>query len=318
MNFAPSIIYGLIGYPVKHSFSPAMHNAAFKYLKHSGQLNCDVEYRLFEICPGKLKQFLLPDSNKKFKDTNNNSIRAADVIGFNITIPHKLRAVEILEGSPFLIKNIPTEQDHYVFISGAINTVKRDNNTLLFCNTDAPGFVRSLKEDLKFNTQGKNILIFGCGGAGRAVIAGLTEQTAGIKKIYIFDASKEVIESAQKHFSRFSFENEKLEFISEEHIPDKIKDCTLLVNASFVGMKQGDGSVIDKKLLHKDLSVYDVVYNRETQLVKDAESLLLPAADGLGMLLYQGVLAFEFWTGKGAPVEVMRQALQGELEKCRR
>ncbi len=317
MNYAPSIIYGLIGYPVKHSFSPAMHNAAFKYLKHSGQLNCDAEYRLFEICPGKLKQFLLPDSDQEFKDTNNNSVRAADVIGFNITIPHKLRAVEILGGSPFLIKNIPTEQDHYVFISGAINTVKRDNN---FCNTDAPGFVRSLKEDLKFNTQGKNILIFGCGGAGRAVIAGLTWEDSGIKKIYIYDVSKEATESAQKHFSRLDFLNlkEKLEFISEKQIPEKIKKCSLLVNASAVGMKQGDGSVIDRKLLHEDLFIYDVVYNRKTQLIKDAKSLLLPAADGLGMLLYQGVLAFEFWTGKDAPVEVMRLALQGELEKCRR
>ena len=93
-----------------------------------------------------------------------------------------------------------------------------------------------------------------------------------------------------------------------------------MVNASPVGMKEGDPSVIKKELLHKDLSVYDVVYNRETQLVKDAKEVAGPlkAVGGLGMLLYQGVAAFEFWTAREAPLELMRRALEEGLKECRK
>ncbi|MFH0913030.1 MAG: hypothetical protein V1884_01940 [Candidatus Omnitrophota bacterium] len=83
-------------------------------------------------------------------------------------------------------------------------------------------------------------------------------------------------------------------------------------------MKEGDSSVVEKKLLHQDLSIYDVVYNRKTQLIEDAESLNLRVKDGLGMLLYQGAVAFELWTGQKAPIEVMREALQEELKRCQR
>ena len=90
-----------------------------------------------------------------------------------------------------------------------------------------------------------------------------------------------------------------------------------MVNASPVGMKEGEGSVIDKSLLHKDLYVYDVVYNRETQLIKDAKSLGLRFLDGLGMLLHQGAAAFEFWAGQEAPIEIMRKALEEESARCK-
>lgn len=292
-------IYGLIGYPVKHSLSSAMHNAAFE------ALNINAEYRLFEVEPEKLEDFLLkPD--KIFKDTKGNSIRAGDILGFNITVPYKVRALEIAS----LIKNAVPRQYSEVVLSGAINTVKRENGKLHYRNTDTVGFMKSLREDLKFNSANKNIFIFGCGGAGRAIIAGLICKGAGIKKIFIYDLNKDAIDSAQKHFSKLSAWIEgELEFISLEQIPEKVKDCALLINASPLGMKEGDGSVINKDLLHVNLSVYDVVYNRQTQLIKDAKSAGLNAVNGLGMLLYQGLKAFELWTGKKAPVEVMRKAL---------
>jgi len=305
-------IYGLIGYPVKHSLSPAMHNAAFKYLKERKKINYDAEYRLFEIKPEELKDFLL---NKDFlvKDTTGKSFYAKEIEGFNITIPHKVKAREILLPGDFgLTKEVTVRQDHYVFLSGAINTVKRDKNRLEYYNTDSGGFIESLKEDLEFDTKDKNILIFGCGGAGRAVIAALTWKDTNISKIYIYDTNKEAVESAKKHFDRFDFVKDKLEFILAEQIPEKIEGLDLLVNASPVGMNEGDGSVVDKSLLHRGLSIYDVVYNRETQLIKDAKSLGLHVTDGLGMLLYQGAYSFEFWTDRVAPVEIMRQALKNK------
>ncbi len=302
-------IYGLIGYPVKHSLSPAMHNAAFKHL------NIDAEYRLFEIKPEALEMFLL--KNIHVKDTEGNSFFSQDIVGFNITIPYKVRTKEILEREFSSNKNAPLIlwDLHYVKVSGAVNTVRRADGKLEYFNTDAAGFLKSLKENLKFDTEKKKVLIIGCGGAGRAVIAALSWKQNKINKIFIYDVNKEALDSAKGHFSSFQYVMDKLEFILDKDIPRVIKDCQLIINASPVGMKEGDGSIVDKTQLHRNLSVYDVVYNRETQLIKDAKSLGLPAADGLGMLLYQGVDVFELWTGQKAPIEIMRQALIEAINK---
>jgi len=293
-------IYGIIGYPIKHSLSPAMHNAAFK------ELGIDAEYKLFEVKPEELEDFLL---NRK------------DVIGFNITIPHKVRALEILKKRyPFTATGKMVEEDlYYVKLSGAINTVKKIGDTIEYRNTDSHGFLKSLEVDLKFEPKNKSILLIGCGGAGRAVIAGLSWKNIGVKKIYIYDLNDEAIVLGKLHFSSLpqweSYLENKIEFILKGQIENRIKNCHLLVNASSLGMKEGDISPIDKKLLRKDLFVYDVVYNRETQLIKDANEIGCKAVGGKGMLLYQGVGAFEFWTGKKAPVEVMKKALSKALDR---
>lgn len=302
------LIFGLIGFPVKHSFSPAMHTAAFK------KLGINARYTLFEIEPKDLEDFLLKPE-KEFKDTEGNIFRAGAIAGFNITIPHKVKAKEILKKHA----NAKNENPFYTELSGAINTVKRENGSLAYTNTDAPGFLLSLKKELEFNPKGRQAFVAGCGGAGRAIIAALSGRDCGIDKISIYDKSNEAMELARKHFSAcfidYPYLEKKLEFITENQISDKIKKANLLVNASPVGMKKEDPSIIDKNILHKDLYVYDVVYNRQTQLIKDAKSLGLKASCGLGMLLYQGVYAFEFWTKKSAPVEEMEQALKKEIDK---
>lgn len=313
-------IYGLIGYPVKHSFSPAMHNAAFK------ELNIAAEYRLFEVRPEDLEDFLL---NKDFrlKDNKGNYIYAKDIEGFNITIPHKVRAKEILEKRfPLSLGKYPQQDLYYVKLSGAINTVKRGVRPL-YWNTDAWGFLKSLEDKegswgLGFSPGGKSALVIGCGGTGRSVIASLSWKNL-CRKIYIYENDPVAVNAAREHFFGQDLSNEwvdllrqKLEFIVGENIPKTIGNCDLLVNASPVGMEEGDGSVIDKNLLHSGLSVYDVVYNQETQLIKDAKSLGVPVVGGLGMLLHQGTSAFNLWTGVPPPIDVMRQALEEELTKC--
>lgn len=314
-------IYGLIGYPVKHSLSAAMHNAAFK------ELGIEAQYRLFEIPPEKLEGFLLR-SDEKFTDTEGKNISIGDLSGFNITIPYKVRAREILEQRyPYKISSFHAELElYYVKLSGAVNTVKRDVDGLIYRNTDASGFLKSLKEDLgincRSNLKNKNVFLIGCGGAGRAVIAALSWKEYKVKKIYIYEVNAEAIKSVKEHFSTLSDQwqkiiNEKLEFVAQGQIPEKIKQCQLLVNASPIGMKEGDPSVVDKNLLHKDLYVYDVVYNRMTQLVRDAQEACSEekACRGLGMFLYQGERALEFWIGRHAPSEVMRQTLEEALNK---
>nr|MBU1328246.1 shikimate dehydrogenase [Candidatus Omnitrophota bacterium] len=285
-------IYGVIGWPVKHSLSPAMHNAAFK------ELGIEAEYKLFEVRPEELEYFIL---NRK------------DVAGFNITVPHKIKAREILEKK----HEAPVKHTQFnVMLTGAVNTVKRTVNTLEYQNTDVLGFQTALKEDLKFDADNKNALVIGCGGAGRAVIAALSN--IGINKMYVCEINKAQVDSAKEYFSKLSQDwqailKKKIEYISSEQLPEKINECQLLVNASPVGMKEGGLGVVDKKILHKDLYVYDVVYNRETELIRDAKLLGLRCAGGLSMLLYQGAHAFEFWTGKIAPIKVMKKALKQAL-----
>lgn len=279
-------IYGLIGWPVKHSLSAAMHNAAFSASKISA------EYKLFSL-PGKqLKDFLLGNIN-------------SEVLGFNITIPYKVKALEILRLSG-------ERTDDIVTLAGAINTVKRGDKIIK--NTDATGFRKALVG--KFSLENKSVLLIGCGGAGRAVMAGLNAVPAPAV-VYVYEKNADTLKTAQKHFESFK-KNKYLKydfkFISREELPEKIKDCQLLVNATPLGMKDGDPSPINKNLLHRDLYVYDLVYNRETELILDVKDKCLGFSDGRGMLLYQGVEAWEFWMGKKAPVDVMRQALDKALE----
>ncbi|MDD5247259.1 MAG: hypothetical protein PHS09_07700, partial [Candidatus Omnitrophica bacterium] len=134
--------FGIIGYPVKHSRSPAMHNAAFC---HYG---IEAEYKLYEVEPQNLKKFLLED------------VFTLGLSGFNVTIPHKVKARQILEDNfPRPEESIMPESLYYVKLSGAINTVKRDADSLAYFNTDASGFLRSLKEDLGFDPQGKSVFL---------------------------------------------------------------------------------------------------------------------------------------------------------------
>lgn len=296
--FSDKKIYGLLGYPVKHSFSPFIHNAAFRALK------INAEYRLFEVKPQELEDFLLT------------SVFSEGISGFNITIPYKVKAKQIMEEKfPLPEDNLLREDLYYVRASGAVNTVKRNGDKLEYYNTDVNGFLISLDKDLHFNPKGKTVLVIGCGGAGRAVIAGLSWKDNAPKKIYVNDTSDEAIKSAKELFFQFERFRDKLEFISSEKIPEVIGGCDLLINASGAGMEGEDVSLVDENLLHDRLAVYDLVYNKETRLIKDAKSRGLNAADGRTMLLYQGALAFEIWTGQSAPVKQMRQALTEAIKR---
>ena len=299
-------------YPVKHSFSAAMHTAAFK------KLNINAEYRLFEVPPKDLEGFLL--GKIKTNDVKGKEFLSSGISFFNITIPHKIRAKEILEKNfPVQETQITLKDFYYVKLSGAINTIKKTCGETKYYNTDAWGFLKSLEEDLKFDPKGKEIFVNGCGGAGRAVIAALSWSNVGIKKIYVNDINEQAIDSAKKHFShlpQWSELKDRLQFISKDRIQDFINKAQLFVNASPIGMKEVDIPAVKKDWLHRDLSIYDVVYNRVTELVKFGKELGIPATGGLGMLLYQGAAAFEIWTEKPAPIEEMRYALKEEMNKC--
>ncbi len=320
-----SKIYGLIGYPVKHSLSPLMYNAAFQ------ALNIPAEYRLFEVEPAKLESFLI--DNIKITDRQGRESYSQDIVGFNITIPHKVRACEILKKKfPLSFGKLAQVDQYYVKLSGAVNTVKREGGQPLYYNTDAAGFLKSLEDKeegwgLGFKTKGKSALVIGSGGAGRAVLAALSwkNKDTVMEKIYITDINQNALEGTRKHFlgqdrsqDWVDWLTQKLEFITSGQIPETIEKCDLLVNASPVGMENDEGSLVSKHLIEKNkkLSAYDVVYNRTTQLVKDAKSLGRAAVGGKGMLLHQGIAAFLFWFPERAKdkteiEKAMRKALNG-------
>ena len=141
--------YGLIGCPVKHSFSPFMHNAAF------GALGIPAEYRLFAIEPQRLEDFLLRDI--RIKDTTGVTFSSQQIVGFNVTIPHKESVIKYLQ-----------RKSAEVEFTGAVNVVARENNGLGGWNTDGIGFERHLRSELEFDASERNIIILGAGGAAKA------------------------------------------------------------------------------------------------------------------------------------------------------
>ncbi len=300
-------LYGLIGHPVGHSLSPVIHNAAFKA---SG---INAQYILLDIIPEELEGFLL-DPDKEVKDQQGNVVRAGDIRGFNVTVPHKVRAKEILRNySAKDPAQILTLDNQLIEMAGALNTVKREEGQLVCYNTDIWGFRKSLEIDLKFGCKDKNVMLMGCGGAGRAVVAGLALDEPGVNRIFIYEKRKETVKLAESNFSHFKHISGLIEFIDENDMKDVVIDCQLLVNATPVGMADGDVSPLCKDFLHKDLSVYDVVYNRETQLIKDARDRGLRAAGGRGMLAYQGARAWGLWFERDEPCDIMLKALEKEL-----
>lgn len=272
--------YGLIGHPVGHSLSPAMQNAAFK------ACGIDAKYELYDVEPALLEEFL--------GNLNRNRIS-----GLNVTIPHKIKAKEYVEHKGTLEETAKR--------LGAVNTIKVAEEGIRGFNTDGPGFYRSLVEDLKFEPEGKNIFVMGSGGAAMAIVMYLGN---GPKSISVYDIDKKKMEDLKNRYKKY-YNEERFVIVGEDEIKEALAKSALLVNATPIGMKKDDPSPVNKNMLHAGLYAYDLVYNHPTtQLVKEAKRRKVHAVTGLGMLLYQGAIAFEIWTGKKAPIDVMRKALK--------
>lgn len=278
-------IYGLIGHPVRHSLSPVMQNAAFR------ACGIDAEYGLYDVAVPDLEQFLW-------------NIRQIGMSGINVTIPHKIEAKRFLERSGSIDDNARK--------LGAVNTVKvLEDGSLSGSNTDGPGFYRSLVEDLKFEPEDRGIFVLGAGGAATAVVMYLGRAP---RKIFIFDVdrkkTKDLIDRYEKYYGP-----SRIAAADETDLKKSLDSSDLLINATPIGIKVGDPSPVKKEMMHTGLRVYDMVYNRPvTELVREANSLKLHAVTGLGMLLYQGAIAFETWTGVKAPIEEMKRALKEALK----
>ncbi len=276
-------VCAIIGNPVEHSVSPAMHNAAF------AKLGLDYIYVPFLVKPEQLQKAV-------------EGLWALNVVGFNITIPHKVTVLPLMDVVDPLAQKI-----------GAVNTVVNDNGKMTGYNTDAEGFYRALREN-GIKPDNKKITILGAGGASRAISYFLAKNGAGLtilnRKEHLFNAES-IAALIKKDLGS------DVKVMEIETLAAGLKNTDILVNATSIGMSPYAGkSIVPADLLRNIPVVIDVVYNPlETRLLKEAKAAGAQTISGLDMLVWQGALAFEKWTGQKAPIEIMKQVAVRMLGK---
>lgn len=268
---------GLFGYPVSHTISPKMHNAGFEYL------GLDIIYLPFSIYPKDLEDAI-------------KGLITLGFIGINVTIPYKQDVMQYLD--------IITPSAKMI---GAVNTILVKGKKLIGYNTDGIGFVKSLEKVYHYQLRGKTMFLLGAGGAGRAVA--IQSALNGLKCVFIADK----IANSAKNLARFVPKCEAIYVKIGKEMRDAIHESDIIVNATPCGLRPDDPISIPSEWIPRERLVYDLIYNpQKTKLLKEVKGCR--AVNGLGMLLYQGASSFEIWTGKKAPVSVMRSNMGSGLK----
>ena len=271
--------YGVLGFPVAHSLSPAMQEAGFK------ALGIPAEYLRVEVPAGGL-----PDALPR--------LRNAGFQGWNCTLPHKESMFALCD-----------ETDESARESSAVNTVLVSARGLRGSSTDADGWEDDVQAAWKLDLTTQRVLLLGCGGVGRTLAFRLARR--GCRQLTLCNRSpgkaiqlaKEIRQFAQTPVQTVSWEREAL--------AQATKQSDLLVHATQLGLADHETLPLAAESLHEGIRVYDTVYRKDfTALVRMARDRKVPALDGLGMLLHQGARSLSLWTGKPAPVAAMRAALE--------
>lgn len=274
-------LVGLFGHPVSHSQSPMMHNAAF------AQMGLGFAYVAFDVDPANMEDAV-------------RGIRALGLKGINVTIPHKVAIMPMLDEIDPLAKRI-----------GAVNTVVINDGRLIGYNTDGMGYVRSLVEETGIVLDQQIVTMVGAGGAARAVAFTLAEK--GVKEIRIMNRSRERAQILAEHVGTIV----PTKIVEQGDGMDAIADSSLLINTTSIGMLPNVQEMpVPPEWLHNKLTVSDLIYNPlETRLLGEARAIGATVHSGVGMFVNQGALAFELWTGQEAPTEIMREIVLQQLKK---
>ncbi|MCS6775399.1 MAG: shikimate dehydrogenase [Chloroherpetonaceae bacterium] len=274
-------VVGVFGWPVAHSLSPPMHNAAF------AALAMDWIYLPFPVRPEDLGRAV-------------QSLSALGIVGVNLTIPHKERVL------PFLDEI--TEEARLI---GAVNTVHCVEGRLIGDNTDGRGFYEPLRVS-GIPVHGQSVVVFGAGGAARAVVFQLVRQGA---RVLLVNRTRERAERLAQDVYRAGFPGECVRVIALEDtgaLVRAIHNAMLLVHTTRAGMHPDSDALppIPLEALHRDLLVYDLVYNpMDTRLLQEARRRGCAVLTGVQMLVYQGAIAFQRWTGQWPPTPIMEQTV---------
>lgn len=278
-------LISILGNPVKHSKSPQMHNRSFE------NLGLDFAYMAFEIEESKLQRAV-------------EAMKILNAKGFNLTMPYKGQVMEFLD-----------EIDRAADMIGSVNTVLNKDGKLIGYNTDGKGFVKSL-EERRVKFKDKKIVILGAGGAARAIAIQLALDSAG--EIVI---ANRTIEKAESITSIINKEIPKVKarsiVLDEGRLKEELKDAKILVNTTSIGMEASLDKSLIKNLdtLHSDLFVSDIIYDpARTKFLSQAERAGCKTMNGLGMLVYQGAIAFKIWTELDMPRSLIEDML-GEGRK---
>jgi shikimate dehydrogenase len=292
----PPIRLGVFGDPVAHSLSPQMQNAALKHCQ------IDMQYVRFQISPDELREALKLIRDLKF-------------VGVNLTVPHKIAALKLVDDLEESTKHV-----------GAVNGIKVDppkdgfagaiREKLRGFNTDGRGFARAIREEFVVDLRDLRVMILGAGGAARAIAMQCAKENC--ERLVIanrtLEKGKKLADELRDFFAgpRVLGPVARLQAIAwdEAAFRFQIGNIDLIVNATPLGLHRSDPSPIPARLLAPHLMVYDTIYSeRRTPFVSAAIEAGARGANGLSMLLHQGALAFEIWFGREAPLDVMRNAL---------
>lgn len=269
--------YAVIGDPIDHSLSPAIHNSAFVFLR------LDCTYIAYRIPKGQLADGL--EALKKIK-----------IAGFNVTIPHKLDMMKFLN-----------EYDDDCKIIGATNTVVNDNGFLKGYNTDMDGFLDPIKKR-NINCKGHDVLLVGAGGAARAIVVAFCKEK--VRKITIANRTKEKAQELTGLASTLGTEADHTDLDNAADIAGKYK---FIVNATSIGLK-ANSCPISTRTINKDCIVYDIVYMPvETEFIEQSKKKGASIIYGWEMLIGQAMRSFEIWTKTKAPYEAMKLTLLGRF-----
>ncbi|MGG4146594.1 shikimate dehydrogenase [Paenibacillus algorifonticola] len=275
-----TVLYGVIGDPIHHSKSPIMLNRAFQETGINGV------YLAFHITAGKLSSFV-------------SGVRAMGIRGVNVTIPHKLDMMKEMD-----------EIDESARAVGAMNTIVNDNGRLIGYNTDGIGYVRSLKEEAEPELAGKKIVVIGAGGAARGIVYALTGEQP--ERITIANRSlgkAEELAAALRHRADIAA-------VTNDELRTVCADADVVINTTSLGMYPNVGeSPLDASWLKAGCVASDLIYNPlQTKFLQEAALHGCRTHGGLGMFIYQGAYAFEYWTGQPAPVQAMRETVLAALQ----
>lgn len=275
---------GIIGYPIGHSISPIFQQAALD------ALGIDATYEKWEVTPEGVGDFV-------------NGLRAPDSWGINITLPHKQAVIPLLD-----------EVDEWATAAGAVNTIVNHDGRLTGHNTDGPGFLRALLVETGYDPKGTRALILGAGGAARGILLALAR--GGVDSLVIANRTMERAETLAKLAVENGVKSEAIP-IAGNVLIKSAASADLIVNCTSVGMSHGpdeQGTPLTAAQIPASAIVNDVVYTPlETPLLREAAAAGATALGGLHMLVYQGVLSFQMWTGQEAPADVMLAAATKEM-----
>jgi shikimate dehydrogenase len=274
-------VCGVIGDPIRHTLSPTIHNAAFSYL------GLDFVFLAFHLKVSELENAM-------------RGMRGLGIHGLNVTMPHKSAVIGFLD-----------EVDFTVRFLGSANTILNRDGKLSGFNTDGVGALKALLEN-GVDPSGKKVLLLGAGGAAKAIAFMFVPE---VGELAILNRSAEKAKELAETLGHMFNQKVVGGALSPDFIKKNLRDSDVLINATSVGMKPNlSQSLVSPEWLRSDLTVMDIVYNPvETKLAKDAKAAGAKVVNGVEMLIYQGAASLEIWTGKSAPIEVMRKAAIDKL-----